>query len=260
MKKFLSTLAILALTASPVLAADNPFTGTWKLDLSRSHFTGDTFTYSKAANGMMHYNDGSTTSFDFGTDGKEYPTSQGRTTSWTAAGPNAWDSTIRFNGTVLVKSHRFLSADGKTLTILSTGKRPDGSDFKAELIYVRVTGTTGLVGKWRNTKYNSDAPDSYIISFPAPDTIHWVIPAYKETATGKMDGSDVPITGPTVPKGMTLSVKRLSPTKLSDVVKDNGKVIGIGTVTLSADGKTLTDVSWSPGKESEKQTGIYVKQ
>jgi hypothetical protein len=30
-------------------------------------------------------------------------------------------------------------------------------------------------------------------------------------------------------------------------------------MTLSADGRTITDVSWTPGKESEKQTAVYQK-
>jgi hypothetical protein len=44
------------------------------------------------------------------------------------------------------------------------------------------------------------------------------------------------------------------------VFKVNGKIDTYGTQTLAADGKTLSDVTWSPGKESEKSTGLYVKQ
>jgi hypothetical protein len=76
---------------------------------------------------------------------------------------------------------------------------------------------------------------------------HLEIPAYRETVTGKMDGSDLPLAGPSVAKGMTLSVKQLTPRQLSEGVKESGKTIGIGTVTVSPDGKPLTDVSWSPG-------------
>ncbi len=47
---------------------------------------------------------------------------------------------------------------------------------------------------------------------------------------------------------------------MSYVVKDKGKPVGYGTQTLSADGKSFTDTSWSPGKESEKQTAFFVKQ
>lgn len=260
MKKLLLACALFSLTSLCAIAADNPFTGTWKLDLAKSHFTGDTFTYTKTASGMMHYSDGSANNFDFGIDGKEYPTLDGRTTTWTHDGDHAWKSVTKFNGKVLGTAHRELSSDGKTLTVVYTGTRPDGSPVKEELIYTRVTGTSGLAGKWRNTKYNQDEPDTIVISFSAPDTIRWEIPAYKETITGKTDGSDLPIIGPNDPKTLTVSIKMDSPHKLSYTVKREGKPINYGIDTISADGKTLTDVSWSPGKESEKQTGIYIKQ
>jgi hypothetical protein len=260
MNKLLLACALFSLTSLSAVASDNPFASTWKLDLLKSHFTGDTFTYTTAANGMMHYTDGSTTSFDFGIDGKEYPTADGRTATWTPDGDHAWKSVIKFNGKVLATSRRELSADGKTLTIVSTGTRPDGSPFKEELVYTRVTGTSGLAGKWRNTKYNQDEPDSLIIAFPTPDTVRWEIPAYKETITGKTDGSDLPITGPNMPKTLTVSIKMDSSHKLSYTVKREGKPFIYGIDTISSDGKTLTDVSWTAGKESEKQTGIYIKQ
>jgi len=52
----------------------------------------------------------------------------------------------------------------------------------------------------------------------------------------------------------------VSATKDTYTVKVAGKTVGFGMQTLSADGKTLTDVSWSPGKESEKETGVYERQ
>jgi hypothetical protein len=260
MKKLLLVCALAVFAALPALAADNPWVGTWTLDLSKSHFTGDTFTYSKSANGMMHYSDGSIANFDFGIDGKEYKTVYDRTTTWTAAGDNAWDTVMKANGKVLGKSHRELSSDGKTLTITGTGTRPDGTDFKDVTIYTRVTGTTGLIGKWRSTKVTISAPDSFVISAPSPGVMHWDIPAYKESVQGKFDGTDLPITGPNVPPGLTLAVKQVAPTKLSYVVKGNGKPDSYGIQTLAADGKSFTDLSWSAGKPGEKATGVYVKQ
>jgi hypothetical protein len=260
MKKFLLICAFALFATLPVLAADNPWIGAWKLDPAKSHFTGDTFTYSKAANGMMHFSDGSTFNFDFNIDGKEYKTVYDRTTTWTAAGDNAWDTVMKANGKVLGKSHRQLSADGKTLTITGTGTKPDGTTFNDVSVYTRVTGTTGLVGKWRSTKVTISAPDSSVVSSPSPGIMHWDIPAYKETVEGKFDGTDLPITGPEVPPGLTLAVKPSSPTKYSYTVKANGKPVSYGIQTLAADGKSFTDVSWNPGKESEKSTAFYAKQ
>lgn len=63
-----------------------------------------------------------------------------------------------------------------------------------------------------------------------------------------------------MPAVSTLSFKMVSPTELSYISKFNGKPDAYGTQTLAADGKTLTDVSWSPGKESEKSTAVYNEQ
>jgi hypothetical protein len=38
-----------------------------------------------------------------------------------------------------------------------------------------------------------------------------------------------------------------------------GKVYAKGVMSVSADGKTLTDTSWVPGKESEKEVVVYTK-
>jgi hypothetical protein len=257
MKK-LVLICILALTL-PALAADSPFTGTWKLDPSKGHLTGDTFTYSKAPNGLMHYDSGATSS-DFGIDGKEYPLGNGHTITWTADSDNSWTSVNKFNGAVIGTSHREISADGKTYTIHAVGKRADGTPYDETIIFTRVSGTSGLIGKWRNTKYTQQESTTITVSFPSPGVIKWENVEEKGFFTGKTDGSDLPYISPTLSGNFTVSVKMDGPRKLSNTTKRDGKPIGYGTDTVSADGKTLTDVSWIPGKESEKQTEIYIKQ
>jgi hypothetical protein len=260
MKRAFLLCSLVLLAVMPALAADNPWIGTWKLDPAKSHFTGDTFTYSKLPNGMMHFTDGSTVSYDFAVDAKPYKAAYDRTAVWAAAGPNAWDTVYSANAKVLYKVHHLLSADGKTLTNTYTGTKPDGSTLNDQTVYTRVTGTQGLEGKWRSTKVNISAPDTFIVSSPSPGILHWDIPSYKESVEGKPDGMDHPITGPTVPPGLTLSFKYLSPTKISYTIKNNGKPDGFGIQTLASDGRSFTDVSWSPGKETEKSTAFYARQ
>jgi hypothetical protein len=59
---------------------------------------------------------------------------------------------------------------------------------------------------------------------------------------------------------MTISFKALKPNETKYVMKVNGKVDSVGTQTIAADGRSFSDVSWTPGKENEKQTAVYVKQ
>jgi hypothetical protein len=260
MKKLLLAYAFIASAALCARAQDNPWVGTWKLDIAKSHFTGDTFTYTKTANGMMHYSNGSTINYDFGIDGKEYKTVYDRSTIWTAVGDNSWNTVAMAKGNVLAKSHREISSDGTTLTITVERTRPDGSAYNEKDVYVRESGTTGLVGKWRSTKVTISAADTYVVSSPAPGVFRMEYPEYKWVMEGKPDGTSNPVSGPTMPPGDTFSFKMLSPRELSYTNAVDGKPTGYGTQTLSADGKTLTDVGWSPGKESEKSTSVYVKQ
>lgn len=259
MKKILLAFTLAAFAALPVLAAESPWVGTWKLDTAKSHFTGDTFTFSKTAKGMMHFSDGSTENYDFALDGKPYKSYGNRTASWTADGNNAWNQVVEANGVTLAKIHRQLSADGKTLINTYTGTKPDGTSFNDEAIYTRLTGTKGIEGKWRSTKVTVSAPDDFIVSSPASGVMHWEIPGYKETVEGK-PGADLAIQGSTVPPGMTFTYKLLTPHKISYTIRLNGKPQSYGVQTMAADGKSFTDVSWSAGKANEKQTGFYAKQ
>jgi hypothetical protein len=261
MKSMLITCSLLALPIGTALATESPWNGTWKIDPARSQLAGDTFTYSKGPGNLLHFSDG-VVAFDFAADGKEYKAAYDRTTVWTAAGPNAWDTVSKANGKVLRKTHQALSPDGKTLTIHQEGTRADGSTFDGEDVYMRQGAGEGLIGTWKSIKAGtSSVPQIFIISVPAPGKVHVEVPDMKGAVDGKADGSDLPVTGDgNLPAGMTVSYKFLTPSKLKYVIKVNGKEDEEGVQTLAADGKSFTDVSWSPGKEDEKQTCFMVKQ
>jgi hypothetical protein len=248
--------AALALVAAPCLAAGSSWDGTWKLNVAKSKFTGDTFTV-EAKGDMMHLSDG-TVSFDFACDGKAYMIIADR--SWTCTGsPTAgYDFITKAGDKVLSKSHRSFSADGKTMTIHGTEMRPDGSTPEFTDVYKRESGTSGLVGKWMNVKSQATA-DTMVIETKA-DWIKVSSPEYKESVEGKIDGSGLPVTGANVPPGVTQSFKAEGTNKLRYSEMYNGKVLREGTQTLSADGKTLVDESWAPGKMSEKSTAVYERQ
>lgn len=261
MKTILLLCSLLALPSGAAVAADSPWIGTWKFNADKSHLTGQTFTYSKGPGGLLHYEDGSTASFDFGLDGKEYKTWANRTTTWTAAGKNTWDTVSKADGKVLAKGHFVLSDDGKTLTMTFTGTRPDGSAMHEEDVFSRVSGTDGLVGTWRTAKVTAPSgPQTFVISSPAAGILHYEIPDMKATVDVRADGSDRTVVGPEIPPGMTIAYKTVSPTKMQYTIKLNGKPDSYGVQTIAADGSSFTDVSWNAGKESEKATAVYVKQ
>ncbi len=255
-----SALLVVAFSTLPALAAENPWIGTWKLNKAKSHFTGQTFTYSKNANGLDHFSDGAM-EYDFTANGIDYPVIGGSTESWTFTGPNVWTVTDKQDGKVTTVSKVELSKDCKTMKTETTGTRPDGSSINDQSTYTKSKPGDGcLEGTWKSVKVNSSSPGMWIVSQTSPDEWKWDIPDWKETVTGKADGSDLPLTGPSVPSGLTVAIKEDSPHKMTYTVKQNGKVLSQGEQTLAPNGKSFTDQSWVPGKENEKQIGVYEKQ
>jgi hypothetical protein len=258
MKHVALTFILLAASAG-ASATDSPFTGTWKLNVDKSSLAGQTLSYTATATGF-HYSNGSTVKFDFAVDGKDYPVIPGRTVSWTKSGDNSWDSVYKNgSGTVVTKVHRVLSADGKTMTVTSTDYHADGTTADETDVRARVSGGPGLAGKWKEVKV-SRASQTTVISVPSPGHIRYEIPNEKQTIEGAVDGSSARVQGPTAPEGATMTFKQVTPNQLAWSYSVKGVVLGTGTDTVSADGKSLTSISWAPGKETEKTSEFYDKQ
>lgn len=255
----ISVAALLAVSTSPALASNASWNGTWKLDLAKSQMTGDTFTYSMNANGTIHYANGGTISFDFACDGKDYTVIADSTIACKKVSDTAYDFTNKQNGKVLSTDQDVISTNGKTITDTGKGTRPDGTTYTTVDTYERVSGTTGLVGEWKHVNAKSTGAASLMTIAMSGTTLTVRYPGYKSSVTAKLDGSDAPATGPTVPAGVTVSFKPLGSQKIYQVTKLKGKVFGEDMLTLSADGTTITDVSSTPG-QSAKQTYVYEKQ
>jgi hypothetical protein len=259
MKPVVLTLILLAGGAGSALAADSPFAGSWKLNVEKSKLTGSTFTYSATATGY-HYSNGATVEYDFAADGKDYPTVSDRTIAWTKSGDNAWDSVAKDGkGTVLGKSHRVLSADGKKLTVSYTTYRPDGTTAEGSDEYLRVSKGKGLAGKWKDVKAK-EASTSMTIAVPSPGQVAIEYPSYKQTISGPTDGTPIAVKGPTIPANVFRSFEVAGPSKWNYTTTLDGKEWRKGSISVSADGKTLTDVSFLPGKAAEKEVDVYERQ
>ncbi|RXH56094.1 hypothetical protein [Granulicella sibirica] len=262
MKKVLCSLSVVILataSASPCLAADSPWNGTWKLNEAKSKLTGNTFTYTAKPTGGYHYSNGSSLEYDFACDGKDYPTLANRTVACTASGDSVFDTTVKVDGKPYSMIHRVISPDGKSMTTTATGKQPDGTPFTDKTTSIRITGSKGLAGEWKTAKTSSNTSDIVIIKAQS-DWQHVEGPGFKETMDYKLDGSDAKLSGPLMPTGASMGVTAEGPRKVLFSEKLNGKLFGEGTRTLSADGKYYTEEVWSAGKKSEKEVLIYEKQ
>jgi hypothetical protein len=253
-------LLLVLVAAAAVLAADSPFAGTWKLNPAKSEFTGTTIAFEQAAGGGMKMTaDGQ--SYTFKVDGKSYPAFMGSAATWTQVNPTTWQAAYTKPDTGLALSMQVLalSPDGKTLTSTSKGSKPSGEAFEDSTVYQRVAGTAGLAGTWKSAKVQISSPDTQQITAGKDDGLVFAMPAYQATADVKFDGKDYAVSGPTVPAGFTMALRRIDARSFEQILKVAGKVVYRGTMTVSADGKTLTDVGGAEGTQ-EKTKAVYDRQ
>jgi hypothetical protein len=157
MKRALFLLAFLVLTAvavGPLLAEDNPFLGTWKLNLAKSKFVtapapkSQTRTVAVQGNGVKYSfegvgADGTPFAFSFVTyyDGAEAAV----TGTGTPAGadaitlkrvdPHKVEGTLSKGGKEVGKVVAEVSKDGKVTTVKGKGKTADGKEYSTESVY-----------------------------------------------------------------------------------------------------------------------------
>lgn len=157
MKRALSLFALLvlgALAAGSLLADDNAFVGTWKLNVAKSKFSpgpapqsmtrtvvaqgdGAKYTFDVVAA------DGSTKSYSFETtyDGKDFPiTGSGApggadTIALKRVSSHKVEATLKRGGKVSGTSVAEVSADGKTTTLHTKGTNPDGKPYSSSNVY-----------------------------------------------------------------------------------------------------------------------------
>lgn len=254
----LRAAALLVLAACALTAAESPFAGKWKFNPGKSDFGEATVTFTHNPSGEMQVTaDGQ--SYTFKTDGKDYPAFFGSTAAWKTIDANTWETTGKLNGKVTSVDTTRLSPDGKTLTMESKGTRPNGEAFDDTTVYQRVSGTAGIAGKWKTKNIKSSSPESIEFVPEGADAITMNIPAQNATCKAKFDGKDYPVSGPQMPPNFTMAVKKAGPRSLDMTMKTNGKPVFTSTYTVSADGKSLTEIGSAVGV-GEKYKAVFDKQ
>ena len=248
-------LAVFCFAASAF--AQSPLAGTWKFNPEKSKITGDTMSFAPAPGDAVKFSAAAMT-YTAKLDGSDSTTPMGFTTQWTKIDENTWKVVAKKGSTILSTDTMKLSPDGKTLEYTSEGTKPNGDSFHDTSTYARIAGTKGFFGTWRSTKTSLSSPSGYEIKDNGDGTLTWTLPDLKATVTLKMDGTEAPAIGPTVPDGLTLSLTKTGPRSFTMVEKIKGKPLWKGNDTVSEDGKTLTEEGSIVGV-NEPTTAVYDK-
>jgi hypothetical protein len=236
-----------------LFAADLPYAGKWKVNLAKSDFGQTTYTFDSLPGGEWQSTAFGVT-YKFKMDGKEYPDGMGGMVSWKAAGANTWEMTAKANGKVTEVDTFKLGSDGKTLTDTAKQMKVDGGSIESTTVFDRVSGGPSLAGKWK-TKKVSGASGMIEMIASGPNGLSFKDPDMGMTCDAKLDGKDYPCTGPMLPPGFTVAIKNPGRSLDLDVKKD-GKTFFTATYTVSADGKTMTEVG-KPATGGETMKIVY---
>jgi len=240
----LKNAALTLILASSAMAADAPYVGKWKLNADKSDYASTTLTYTQLPGGEMQCTVDAQ-SYKFKMDGKDYPDPFGDIAAWKAIDANTWETTWKTNGKVISTDTVKLSSDGKTLTVESTGTKPNGDKMDDTTVFRRLSGGPGLAGQWKTEKVSSATPSLIEFVPGAGDALTFKMSDMELTCDGKFDGKEHSCTGPTMTPGWTFTYARNGASGVDLAIMKDGKPLYKYTYRASADGKTLTQTGGS---------------
>jgi hypothetical protein len=168
----------------------------------------------------------------------------------------------RLRGKALGHSTDTVSADGRTLTFAftdtssPTGKVVTGSGTEHR-VAPAPAGAHVVSGAWRTDKYQNVSDAGLLISFKmVGDVLHMSTPT-GQSYEARIGGGAVPIHGDLAATMAT--VRRLGPATIQETDTRGGKPVGVTTMTLSRDGRTM-DVVYEDKVEATRMAYRSVKQ
>ncbi len=238
------------------VAADAPYAGKWKMNAAKSNFGQSTITYEQMPGGELKATaDGQSYTFKF--DGKDSMTPWGMTQAWKVIDAKTWEVTEKTHDKVTATSTLALSADGKTLTLDSKRVKADGGTSDDSMSFERVSGASGLTGKWKTRKLTSSSPETLSLAPKGSDGLAIGLGNEGAVCDAKFDGKDYPATGSMWPAGWTCTIARHGANAVDVTWKKDGK--DMYKSTLTAGGGVLTETGSAAGV-NEKYTVVYDKQ
>jgi hypothetical protein len=243
LRRTIPLLCFACLIATTSRAADEPFIGKWKLNLSKSKLADQMTIALVGANRYALTFAGVGETETLVADGTDQPGIQGTTISIAVEAPGNWKITRKSGGRTMLTAIWKLSDDGKTLTDTFSGNQPDGSTSRIDLVYKRAEGSasnSGIPGTWETTEEKPDSVYEIEIRPYEGDGLSFINPGGQPAKNVKFDGKDYPPAGASPAAGSVTSARRLGDHSIELTKKLKGKIVETREITVSPDLKTLT--------------------
>lgn len=263
MKRYLvcALFSMAALCAAMASQAQSPFDGTWRYELSQAKFSPKPFIF-YTSQGWFHC-ETCTPTLVVQADGQDHAvTGQALDTfNVTLVDQRTIHIVGKKGGTTAFDETGTVSADGKTLTIKDTdypmsGEKPVTSESILRRDGKLPTGVHATSGNWVALKASASA-NGLLTTYKVNGNEITMTDPTGDSYTAELDGGDAPVKG--AYGWDTVSLKKINDHTIEETDKFNGKVISVSTMTVSANGKTMTVVATA--KPSDRtSTIIAVKQ
>jgi|HubBroStandDraft_1064217.scaffolds.fasta_scaffold200410_1 hypothetical protein len=256
MKKMTVVMLLIPITA---LAA-TPFDGTWKANLDSLQFSGKP-NVEEIKDGMYTCSS-CVPSFTVKADGTDQPTPVHNLRDHIAVkvvSPTTVEYTEKKDGKITSVSRNTVSADGNKLTGVFTNystDKPVKGKFTEKRVGPAAAGAHAVSGAWMQESVPEISEAARIVVLQSTDN------GLKMTSNGqvtdaKFDGKEYATQNDRDHTLVTL--KKLSDRQLEERDKREGEIFDIVTWTVSADGKTMTNVDEDP-RHGTKSSITYDKQ
>ena len=256
MRTRLAVVALLATASNGLAQPDAPYVGKWKVNLEKSNFGQLTIMYEAVDGGFDVSMDGA--SYRITTDGKPAKTPWGSMQSLSSVDANTYVAVNRLDGKLLGTDTMRISADGRRLTIDSRVMKASGEASTDRVTLRRISGTSGLAGKWQAENVKSNAPSSLHIA-AKPGGLVLTFVDQNGVCDATFGGAESAVTGPMFDKGWTCAVTANGERGFGLTITRDGKPMYKSVFTVSADGRTLTETGGAIAT-SEKVTVVYDRQ
>ena len=259
-KRTFSTLTLLCLMITTLLAADDPFVGKWKLNFAKSNIDGEQLQIEDLGGNKYKITSHNASSI-ITADGTDQPDQFGTTTSIALLGSNAWRMVVKEDGKVAQSMTYTLSPHG-TIQIKGANTRPDGSTLDWEEELKRVGSGSGWTGTWEEVREKGTLSLELDIEAYEGEGLTFKSPDYLAVVSMRFDGRDYATVGSNKPTdGALFSGKRVDERSLKISYKKNGKLVENRTYQISPDGKTLTitAIGTQESGQPHKEVRVYDK-
>jgi hypothetical protein len=231
-----------------VLFAQSPFDGSWRTDMAKSTVSPkpNVFTLS----GGMYDCSSCSPTISVKADGQGQPVmgQEYDTISVREIDPKSIEIKTMKNGKPVFEQTRTVSDDGSTLMVKTTYHPPAGdAAVTSEVTGTRVgeapAGAHASSGSWQISKI-SQSENGLVTTYKSNGDELTMSTPNGEGYTAKLDGNDYPVTGEYFYN--TVSLKRVDDRTIDETDKRDGQVVDTSTITISADGNTMTVVETNP--------------